>query len=205
MDPREEEQFRDLIRRELENRERLRGSDEHRLPKPENVSEDRQRIIEDEIAAFYRAKGGYRRVVNEEGEVEWLTEQELQERDGQLPVDMEELEDGQRRVRNRILLFVLLGLFAVALVFVLMRERTGSIQVICNVPATIMLNGSPTEFMTDNRLDHLPVGPHVISVSKYGYVPDGDAGTKVDLKAGRSEVVVLKLKPQSTDSLGRSR
>ena len=205
MDPREEENLRSLIRKELENRERLREAGEHRLPKPEELSDDRQRIIEDEIAAFYRAKGGYRRVVNEEGEVEWLTEQELRSREGQLPVDMEELADGQRRVRNRLLLFTFLGLCAVALVFVLMRERTGNIQVICNVSATVVLNGSPTEYMTDTRLDHLPIGPHVISVNKFGYEPDGAASTKVDLQAGHNEVVVLKLKPQVKDSLGRSR
>jgi hypothetical protein len=207
MDPREEEELRHLIRKELVSREQMRGSDsgyQHIRHGSQVFSEDRRRIIEDEIEAYYLAKGGYHRVENEEGDVEWLTDDELREREGQIPVDMEELEVGQRRVRNRLVLLVVLAFCAVALMIVLMRDRTGNVQVICNVPdATIVLNGSPTEMRTNRRLDHVAVGPYLISVSKYGYVPDGSASVKIDLRAGQEEIVRLNLKPSPVDSFGR--
>jgi len=209
MDPREEEELRRLIRKELENRERLRRQPggEHGVHVEEGgMSEERRWIIEQEIEAFYRDRGGYQRFENEDGEVEWLTEQEIREREHQLPVDMEELEVGQRKVRNRILLLSLLAFVVVVLLLVVTRDRTGSVQVICNVPGAIVhLNGSETGFVTDARIEKLPVGPHLISVSKFGYVPDGPSSRQVDVRAGSDEIVVLKLKPQTMDSLGRPR
>lgn len=207
MDPREEEELRQLIRRELENRERLReeqGSElGQRLSAP--MSEERRRIIEEEIEGFYRAKGGYQRYENEEGDVEWLTEADILEREQQIPVDMEELEVGQRRVRNRLIVSVILIVLGVALLMILLREHTGSIQVICNEPgATVHLNGSPTEYVTDVWLRNLPAGPHLVSVSKYGFVADSQASRRVDLRAGETEVVILKLKPTRTDSTSGS-
>ncbi|MDD5087884.1 MAG: carboxypeptidase-like regulatory domain-containing protein [bacterium] len=208
MDPREEDELRQLIRRELENRERLREQPEGE-PSPrwaEHASEERRRVIEEEIERFYRAKGGYRRFENEDGDVEWLTEAELLEREQQIPVDMEELEVGQRRVRNRLVATVILVVLGAALLMILLRERTGSVQVICNEPgATVHLNGSPTEFITDTWLRNLPAGPHLISVSKYGFVADSQSSRRVDLRAGETEVVILKLKPTRTDSVSGSR
>lgn len=208
MDHREEEELRQLVRRELEARERLRSerTDDLRTRRDATgFSEARRQVIEREIEEFYREKG-YRRYENEDGEVEWLSEDEMRDRMGQLPVDMEEITVEQRRVRNRFMFILLLAFGGIVLLFVLMRDRTGSIQIVCNVPgATVSLNGSPTEFVTDCRLERLPVGPHVVSISKFGYVPDGSASRLVELKAGENEVIILKLKLQQTDSLGRSR
>ena len=207
MDPREEEELRHLIRKELDSREHVRSDptgDSYTRPGPHGMPEDRKRIIAEEIEAYYEAKGGYHRVENEEGEVEWLSDIELRERQGQIPVDMEELEDGQRRVRNRLAMLVLRAFCAVILLIVLMRDRTGSIQVICNVPdAVIVLNGSATELHANSRLTHVAVGPQLISVQKYGYGPDGPANANVNLHAGQEEVVRLMLKPATVDSLGR--
>lgn len=206
MEHRDEEELRKLIRRELETRERLRSDRSGDLRARRDalgLTEERQRIIEQEIEAFYRERG-YQSYENEDGEVEWLSEDELRDRMGQLPVDMEELETEQRRVRNRFMLIMLLAFCGIVLLFILMRDRTGSVQVLSNIPgATISLNGSPTEFVTDCMLDHLNVGPHVITISKYGYVPEGPASVTADVEAGKNVVVMLKLKPQATDSIGR--
>ncbi len=197
LDPREEEQLRQLIRKELENREKLRSRSVPPLGDGD-ISEERRRVIEDEIADYYRSRGGYQAVTNEHGEVEWLTDAEAREREQQIPVDMEELEEGQRRVRLRIVVLCALFFVAVVLVFVAMREKTGSIQVISNVPdATIILDGASTEFQTDFKLENLPAGPHLISITKPGYVADGPASMRVDLEAGKNEVAALKLKPQT--------
>jgi len=206
MDPREEEELRHLIRKELESRERMRGDEagyQQARRDAKGLSAERRLIIEEEIESFYRTHGGYEQFLNEDGEIEWLTPEEMREREGQIPVDMEELEAGQRRVRNRLVLLVVLGFAAIALLIVLLRDRTGSIQVICNVPgATIVLNGSPTELHTDARLDRLPVGPQLVSVYKYGYVADGSQNARVEVRAGGEEIVRLNLKPAPVDSLG---
>ena len=208
MDPREEAELRKLIRRELENRDRLREqeSGEQRRRWDEGFSDERRKIIEEEIESFYRAKGGYQRYVNEDGDVEWLTEAQIREREQQIPVDIEELEVGQRAVRNRLIASALLIAIGIVLIMLLLRERTGSVQVICNVPdAKISLNGSPTEYVTDTVLRNLPTGPHLISVSKYGYVPDGPNGKRVDVRPSKREVVILKLKLAGTDSGGSNK
>jgi hypothetical protein len=208
IDPHEEEELRNLVRRELEARDRMQSerTDDLRARRESGgFSEERRGIIEEEVEAFYRQKG-YRRYESDDGEVEWLSDEELREREGQLPVDMEELTVEQRRVRNRFIFILLLAFCGAVLLFVLLRDRTGSLQIVCNVPgATVHLNGSPTEFVTDCRMEHLPVGPILISVSKYGYLSDGPSARRVNVRSGQSEVVVLKLKPQTMDSLGRSK
>ena len=196
MDPKEEKQLRSLIRKELEHREKLRSRSSSELDDG-TLSDERRRVIEDEIASFYQSKGGYQPYTNESGEVEWLSNDEILEREQQIPVDMEELEEGQRRVRLRILLIGILSFLAVVLLFFVMRERTGSIQVLSNVPgATIVLDGAPTDFETDFTMSKLPAGPHLISISKPGYLPDGPTSLRVELRAGKSEIVALKLRPQ---------
>lgn len=196
MDPKEEKQLRGMIRKELENRERLRGTPISSSDGAD-VTDDRRRIIEEEISNFYLSKGGYKPFTNEQGDVEWLTDAEVSERERQIPVDMEELEEGQRRVRIRIVLMSVLFFAVVVLLLLAMRDRYGSVQVISNVPgATIILDGSPTEFLTDFKLQKLPPGAHLISIYKTGYVPEGPASMRVDLKAGESEIVAVKLKPK---------
>ena len=203
MDPREEEQLRQLIRKELENRERLRTPTASQLDNG-TVSEERRRVIEDEIAAFYQSRGGFKPFTNEQGDVEWLTESEAREREQQIPVDMEELEAGQRRVRLRVVIMSVLFFLGVLLLLLVMKEKTGSIQVISNVPgATIILDGSPTEFVTDFKLQKLTAGSHLISVTKPGYVPEGQASVRVELRAGQDEVVVLRLRPQAPAQNGQ--
>ena len=198
LDPKEEEQLRQLIRKELENRERLRRRTSSRLDDAA-LSEDRRRVIEDEIADFYRDKGGYKAVTNEHGDIEWLTEAEAREREQQIPVDMEELEVGQRRVRMRVVILSVLFFVAVMLMFIALSEKTGDIQVISNVPeAIIVLDGTSTEYHTDFKLERLSAGPHVISITKPGYVPDGPANVRIDLRAGKTEIAALKLTPKTT-------
>ncbi|MBI5059035.1 hypothetical protein HZB60_04545 [candidate division KSB1 bacterium] len=198
MDPREEEELRNLVRRELESREQLRGGEagERRLRvQSGSLSAERRRVIEEEIAAFYHARGVYHPYRNEDGETEWLTEEEVTERERQIPVDIEELEVGQRRIRTRVLISVGLAVVGLILLFVLLRDRTGGIQVISNVKgATVLLDGSATEYQTDAHLRHLPVGPHLISLAKAGFVADGEATVRVDLRPGSDMIVTLQMK-----------
>ncbi len=197
MNKQEEQELRKLIRRELENRERLSSKEEDLSSDGPELSEERRRIIKEEISNFYLNKGGYKPFENEQGDVEWLTEAQARERERQIPVDMEELEDGQRRVRLRILTMIILAFVVLVLLLFAMRDRYGSVQVVSNVPgATIVLDGSPTEFQTDFKLSKLPPGAHLIAVQKAGYVPDGPASERINLGVGEHKVVALQLKPQ---------
>jgi hypothetical protein len=207
LDKAEEERLRELIRKELENREKMRDATlDERLSRIDasGLSSERERIIEEEIRDFYVRKGNYRPYENEDGDTEWLTETEIKEREIQIPVDMEELETGQKRVRSRAMLLVILFFFAVALVFLALREKTGSIQIICNVPgATISLDGTPTEFVTDFTFKGLSPGSHLVSVFKSGYALEGDANRRIDIQPGNEVILVFSLKPVSGNNLGR--
>ncbi|MBK6766823.1 MAG: hypothetical protein IPG71_11080 [bacterium] len=207
MDHSEEQRLREIIRKELEAREDLR--DKERVastPAPRLNEADRQRIIDDEISRFYAARGNYKPFENEDGEVEWLTEQEILDRNRQIPVDVEELEEGQRHVRNRFLIIAVAAFLAVALMVYALQQRQGSIQVLCNVDgAVIVLNGHPTEFRTDNVLRDLPVGMHVVSVAKLGYGIVGDPARSVEVKAGAQEVVAFQLEPKTGRDSGQAK
>ncbi len=203
MDPREEEELRALVRRELEARQKLKsdaGAQRLHLDGP-GLSEERRRIVEEEIANFYRERGQFREFENEEGDKEWLTEDEIRERRLQIPVDMEELETGQQKVRNRVLILTLLSFAAVVMLFLLLRDRTGGIQVLCNVPgALIMIDGSATEYTTDFHFTGLPPGPHLISIHKQGYQVEGASSVRVDLRPGHDEVVTFQMRLNTVDT-----
>lgn len=198
MEHSEEQRLRELIRKELEAREVMRDKERLIAPTVPAMNEaERQRIIDDEIRKFYKARGNYQEYENEDGEVEWLTEQEITDRERQIPVDVEELEAGQRHVRNRFLLIAVMAFLSVALMFFALRERHGSVQVLSNVEgAVIVLNGQPTEFRTDNVLRDLVPGTHVVSVMKSGYGIVGDPARKIEVRAGEEEVLVFQLEPK---------
>jgi len=195
MDHSEEQRLRDLIRKELEAREEIRGREKQSEVKLTTINElERQRIINDEIEKFYQARGDFERYENEDGEVEWLTKEEIEERKRQVPVDIEELEEGQRSVRTSIIVIAVAAFVGFALLLYALRARHGNIQVVSNVEgATIILNGQPTEFRTDNVLKDLTPGIHVISVVKSGYGIVGDPARRIELEAGEEEVVVFQM------------
>jgi len=195
MDHSEEQRLRDLIRKELEAREEIRGREKQSEVKLTTINElERQRIINDEIEKFYQARGDFERYENEDGEVEWLTKEEIEERKRQVPVDIEELEEGQRSVRTSIIVIAVAAFVGFALLLYALRARHGNIQVVSNVEgATIILNGQPTEFRTDNVLKDLTPGIHVISVVKSCYGIVGDPARRIELEAGEEEVVVFQM------------
>jgi hypothetical protein len=207
VDKSEEEKLRELIRKELDNRDKLLGSkhEERRIRiESGGMTPDQQRIIEDEIRTFYKQKGDYRPYTNEDGDVEWLSEDEIHEREMQIPVDIEELEEGQKKIRNRYILLVVLFFCALGLLAFSLRDKTGTIQVISNIPdCTIILDGVQTEFRTDYTLKKMSAGAHLISVTKFGYVVEGELNRRVKVQTGGNEIIVFNLKPRSESGNGR--
>ncbi len=195
MERNEEQKLREMIRKELEAREELRSKERVGESAETALSfAERQRIIDDEIRRFYESKGKYRRYENEDGEVEWLTDAEIAERERQIPVDVEELEAGQRKVRNYFLISTILVFVVGTLLFLVLRQQHGSVQVLSNVSgATIYLNGQATEFKTDHVLRNLSPGPHLISVAKSGYGVVGESTRKIEVRAGKEEIVTFNL------------
>jgi hypothetical protein len=206
MDQSEEQRLRELVRRELEARERMKAPDAS--PKSAQWSQtdaERQKIIADEIRRYYEARGNYQSFTNEEGEAEWLTAEEIAERQMQIPVDVEELEEGQKHVRAHFLVIALLGFLILTLMIFAMRERTGSVQVISNVPgSTIVLDGTATEFRTDFMLKDLSPGAHLISVQKMGYGIVGDPARRIEVEAGEEKIVIFELQPRNGGGFGQS-
>lgn len=206
IDHNEEQRLRELVRRELEAREELKSKEKSNEVKLTTIDElERQRIIDEEIKQFYHTRGDYRQVENEDGELEWLTIEEIEDREKQIPVDIEELEVGQRQVRNNILLISLTVFVGIVLMFFALRQRHGNIQVHSNIEgATIVLDGVPTEFKTDNVLRDLPPGTHIVSVAKSGFGIVGDGTRRVDLKPGAEEVLVFTLAPRERQLNGQT-
>lgn len=206
MDQNEEQRLRDLVRRELEARERMKAPDVSPKSAQWNQADaERQKIIADEIRRYYEARGNYQSFTNEEGEVEWLTAEEIAERQKQIPVDVEELEEGQKHVRVHFMVIALLGFLILTLLIFAMRERTGSVQVISNVSgATIVLDGTATEFRTDYMLKDLSPGPHLISVQKMGYGIVGDPARRIDVEAGEEKIVIFELQSRNGGGFGQS-
>lgn len=206
IDNNEEQRLRDLVRKELEAREELRSKEKAGEVRLTTIDElERKRIIEDEIQRYYTARGDYKQIENEDGELEWITAAEAAEREKQIPVDIEELEEGQKKVRNNIVLIAIFAFIGVALMIFALQQRHGSIQVLANVDgATIILNGMPTEFRTDNILRDLAPGIHIVSVSKDGFGIVGDPARRIELKAGSEEVLVFQLEPKERRYNGQS-
>lgn len=198
LDPRDEEELRKFVRRELEAREQLKESvdDDRRFRAVVGeVSDERRSIIDEEIRRFYAARGDVREWENEDGETEWLTEAQISEREAQIPVDEEELEAGQRTMRIRVLMMSGLFVLGMILLFFILRERTGSLQVVSNIQgASILLDGAPTELVTDAILPRLPTGPHLIALEKPGFIIDGPPSIRVDIRPGEEAIVTMQMK-----------
>jgi hypothetical protein len=207
IDHNEEQRLREMVRRELEAREDIKSKEKSSEVKLTTIDElERKRIIDEEIQQFYLARGDYKQVENEDGELEWLTADEAEDREKQIPVDMEELEVGQRQVRNNILLISLTVFIGVVLMFLALRQRTGNIQVHSNIEgAVIVLDGVPTEFRTDNVLRDLAPGTHIVSVAKDGFGIVGDGARRVELKPGGEEVLVFTLAPKERPLNGQAK
>jgi hypothetical protein len=203
--PKSEEDIRKLVQREIAEREKLRELEKKVQKERDRALEDidlHRKIIEEEKRKYYESHPDYHEYVNEMGEVEWLTTEEMRARDQLFDDEIEELESGKKRAQ--IVLFLVFGLFlaTVALIIGLLSEKTGSIQVISNIKgANIILDSAPAEQATDAIFSDIPVGKHVISVQMAGYKIQGDQSRTVDVKSKEREIAIFTLVPDYSDNL----
>ena len=193
----DEEELRRAIRAEIEKHDRERREARQQKEAQRAASEQteiKRRIYREELRKYYGDRPGYREVISDDGEVDFVPETEAAE--GPLLFD-DVMEDPYqaRKWQKVILLFSILFacLAAVALYFIL-HEGRGTIQVYCNVPqARIILDATPTDHYTNAKIEALPAGEHFITVEKPGYEINGQKVQKVDLKDGENKVVTFTL------------
>lgn len=193
----DEEELRRNIRAEIEKRDRERREARQQKEAQRAASEQteiRRRIYREELRKYYRDRPGYREVINDDGEVDFVPEEEAAE--GHLLFD-DVMEDPYqaRKWQKVILLFSIFFacVAAVALYFIL-HEGKGTIQVYCNVPqARVILDATPTDHYTNAKIEALPAGEHFVTVEKPGYTVEGSQVQKVDLKDGENKVVTFTL------------
>ena len=190
-----DEEIRKLVQREISEREKLRAQErtvsQQRTSDKDEI-ERQKRIIDEERRKYYESNLNYQEFINEAGEIEWLTKEEIREREGLFDDEMEELESGKKRAQ--FLLFTMFALFicTVVVIIALLSEKTGSIQVISNVKgASIFLDSSPSEQKTDAIFTDIPIGKHVISVEMPSYKIVGDLSQQVNLSANEREIVIF--------------
>jgi hypothetical protein len=192
-----EEEIRALVQREIAEREKIRLLEKQIQDDRDRTKEEIIRyreIIDEEKRKYYESHPEYREYINESGELEWLTEEEIRQREQLFDSEIEELETGKKQAKW--VLFLVFGLLfaAIILVIALLSEKTGTIQVISNVKgAHIILDSAPSEQLTDATFLDVPVGKHVISVQLPGYKIDGDQSQEINLSNKEREIVVFTL------------
>ncbi len=171
----QEKELREKIRRELEEQEKTRSlsaKERKELEQRKKEEERRRRILTEEREKFFREKKGYIRYVNELGEEEWLTEEEIKQREGyfKLEDDLGDLDRKKRLVSLRLVLGAGAFFLFLGFLYFILTEKTGSLEVTSSLPgAHIFVDGEKTEYVTDHVLEGIPGGYHLIEVKKEGY------------------------------------
>ena len=187
-----EEELRKQIRKELEAeaaqaRERRR---QRAAPQRDEAEDLRRRILAEERRRFFQDSAEHFEYVNENGDIEWLTREEIAAREGYF--DYEEHVEDPQAGRKRFLLLVSLGVLCCALagwgLIGWMLPAEGRLSVFANVPnASILLDGQESGHRTDAILN-LPVGEHLVEVRAPGYQVSGEAVRMVSIQEDQTTI-----------------
>lgn len=171
-----DELIKQQLQKEFEN-ELLRNektSETEKSPSFDFEVERRKRdLYLQEKNKYFEGKKGYVKIVNSIGETEWIKESELKKRDGYLNFehDLDDADTHKSRLAKKyVITLIFLGVFIVYLV-TKFWEKSGYIEVQSNITgAQIFLDNHPTGLETNNILEEVPEGEHVLSIYKKGYV-----------------------------------
>lgn len=180
--PDEEKKLREQIRKELEERERriIENRKKEESTRHEILEKRfRQQIIEEEEERFFSERG-YVKYVNRYGGTEWLTPEEVEQRQNRRRSKKSSHRRSQKR-KNLLWQWAVNGGMALlaAMVFLALLKFNpikrsvppGAIQVSSDVPgAMIYINGTVKEgFFTPDTLKDIPRGGYFVAVYKEGY------------------------------------
>jgi len=198
-EPQSDEELRRAIRAEIEQRERerTRQAEERAQDGKAGVHAERRRqIYQEEIRRYYAQRPGYREIVREDGESDWVPEIEIQKGEALFEEALADPLD----VRKRLRLYLAAGAVVVAILaaifFFVLAAKTGSISVSANVPdAQIVLDTVPLEHFTNTTIEEVAEGEHVVSVRKEGYVIVGEPVQWITVRGGRTLALTFTLRP----------
>jgi hypothetical protein len=199
--PRDEEELRRQIRAEIEQKDQQRqqvtkARDSVRSANDE--AEKRRRIYQDELRKYYQDKPGYREIVRDDGEVDWVPEAEARQAAELFDEVLEDPDEARGRMKWFITLVGIVVVVFIALMYFVLHDRTGVIQVSSNIPrAQVILDTTPLDRFTDDVIKEVPTGEHVITVALNGYkVQSGPV--KFKLNGGETKIFSFVLLPDTT-------
>ena len=187
LSPQEEAKARELVRKELEEAEEKKSEEVEKRKEfleYKRAAEEKQRIIEEEQEKYYRGKG-LEKYTTPLGATEWLTPEEIERRTEKIKKTVVKRGSGRRRRRKRrvlirrivgdmLLVLVVVGVLGILRTYMKSQEqqhRTGSLEVQSNIEgAAIFVDGKSTGKATNSVIRRVPVGKHIVTAVKPGYV-----------------------------------
>lgn len=200
--PENDEELRRQIRKEIEERDKLRQRQQERHESARSVNaeaEKRRRIYQEEIRKYYQNRPGYREIVREDGEVDWVPENEAALSEQLFDEVLEDPDVAKKRMKIFLFLSAVFILLIIAGLYSILHQPNGTIIVECNVPdAQIVLDTDKLNLYANATLAEIPAGEHVVTVVKPGYRIEGDPIRKVELKGGKTITLSFVLQPEDS-------
>ncbi len=197
----DEEDLRRQIRAEIAERDRLRQKADHQRETEKSASveaEKRRRIYQEELKKYYQDRPGYRQIVRDDGEVDWVPEAEVRHNAKLFDEVLEDPDTARSRMKWVLSLSGLVVLIVIVVMYLVLHERTGSIQVTSNVPgAQVILDDVRLDQFTDITVKEIPAGKHVVTVNLKGYKVQGESVRQIQLRGGQLEPLSFILLPDS--------
>lgn len=199
--PVDDEELRRSIRAEIEARDRHRQQQDELKQAARSAGDHagrRRRIYQEELRRYYQNRPGYREVIREDGEIDWIPEIEARQGEKLFDEVLEDPAEAKKRLGAILSVSALLVAAAVVIFFLFLSNRTGAIQVVANVPgAQVVLDATPLDFFTNATVKEIPAGEHVVTVQKAGYIVLGEPIQRIKLHGGRTEVLSFTLEPKT--------
>ena len=196
---RNDEELRRSIRAEIEQRDRNRArltQQQAHARNAESSAERRRQIYQEELRRYYAQKPGYREILREDGESDWLPESEIQRSEALFDEALADPLD----IRKRLKLSLAAGAAGIAILaaifFFVLAAKTGSISVSANVPdAQIILDTVPLQHFTNMTIEQVTEGEHVVTVQKEGFVIVGEPVQKITVRGSKTISLTFTLQP----------
>ncbi|MFH1862820.1 MAG: hypothetical protein ABH878_08420 [bacterium] len=199
----DDEEFRRQIREEIEQRERERRHTQHQreVKRESDAEAERKRqIYREEMRKFYKNRPGYVEIVGEDGEVDWVPEEEATVNQELPDVVLEDPEVSKKWVRLSLVFIALLFITISITLFLIFYEGKGTIQVQCNVTdVQVFLDDELVDGGNEIPIEDVSAIEHFIRIEKDGYEVVGKAVQRFRLKRGEQKILTFVLQPISAE------